>query len=1038
MSSDCLVAQTTGQSAATSPLEGRADLIGAAALSRLHDALLVGEPSGRLLQMLRRADAWLDQALADVPDARDADPELAGKALVLLRAAALRTMGLAPGPDWPQRAASFDARVHTPDEAVALARYQHASAITAALGPAAAGPPNPEPDETELRAAMDRLYVRQVELQRHTMPGDLKADALDRLDELMAEYRAWRSGARPDNPALVYLCFFAASAAFALGRGRALSGELRRASTSYAESAVLYAEGEEPDQSEAAQEEAERTRFAADADVDGASMADLRRVADGVADPVERARTLMRLAERATEANDAFSALTHAEAALNALAEAGFATPRPGVTPAGEFATTIDGWVAQACARASGAGIIRLLSWVGTTVLRAAEFRARVHPDALGAEGQAAFDQLADLLRLVVKEPLSIRSRLRTSLAAYGIDTAPEQPSDAGPTPTERATALLRRIGELTDAITSDTSSARSMEADALVAEAAGLGMPALVAQAYTAQAMLRLNQGDGLGCAAAAQDGEAALLPGGAQPASLIGQREFDLWIELRRWRLDALSAVGDHAAVFECAWSTVQAIEAARYRVSDPFQQASFLAQRTEFYVLASLSALKLERWDDLLTAMDLFKARSALRNRLATAPDADADSLALELAGATQALAAAPAEKRPALVTHRRALWDLLTVTRLRHAKAEDLPVLSVAAVQAALTGDEAAVSWVFLAPGVLIVLAIDRWRLHAERILMTDDQQALLAEYISAVRAGQVNNRAFGPTVATLSAVLLPEAIRAFVAAAKRLILSPHRELNLLPFHAARVDDGYLIERASVRYAPNLGSLLLPWQGRGSGVAAIGLDRTDLPGWEPLHAAEAEARDVADIWAGLGQSVDCLAGADATGAGVSALDLAARRCIHIATHGSSVFAGDARDDPFESYLVLRDGKLDALSLSQMRLQAEIVVMSACNSGQRALSVRGLGELPGDDLFGLQAALFQAGAQSVIGALWQLPDESARRMVPQLHKGLATGLAPDLALQAALVGELAKSGPGKIYQWAPLFLSSMGREAATGVTP
>ena len=74
---------------------------------------------------------------------------------------------------------------------------------------------------------------------------------------------------------------------------------------------------------------------------------------------------------------------------------------------------------------------------------------------------------------------------------------------------------------------------------------------------------------------------------------------------------------------------------------------------------------------------------------------------------------------------------------------------------------------------------------------------------------------MNNRALGRTVSQLTAMLLPADTLAFIAAAKRLILSPHRQLNLVPLHAGRIGDLYLIERASVRYVPNLASLLIPW-------------------------------------------------------------------------------------------------------------------------------------------------------------------------------------------------------------------------------
>ncbi len=335
-----------------------------------------------------------------------------------------------------------------------------------------------------------------------------------------------------------------------------------------------------------------------------------------------------------------------------------------------------------------------------------------------------------------------------------------------------------------------------------------------------------------------------------------------------------------------------------------------------------------------------------------------------------------------------------------------------------------------SWSFIAPGVLLVLALTAKNLHSERIILDDDQQALLAQYIAAIEASHVNNRALGRTVSQLTAMVLPADTLAFIGAATRLILSPHRQLNLVPLHAGRIGDVYLIEHASVRYVPNLSSLLVPWSGGGRGVAAVGLDQSDMADCPRLLNAESEAQAAAAAWAAQGAPARSLLGDQVTMAGVATFDWGSARCIHIATHGSTVFLGDARANPFLSHLVLKDGFLDALSISELTLKAEVVVTGACFSGQRALSVEGLAELPGDDMFGLQSAFFQAGARSVVGALWPLNDEGASRMLPALHAGLAGGSPADLALQAALKAELGRYVAGDIYGWAALFLSSMGR--------
>ncbi len=86
--------------------------------------------------------------------------------------------------------------------------------------------------------------------------------------------------------------------------------------------------------------------------------------------------------------------------------------------------------------------------------------------------------------------------------------------------------------------------------------------------------------------------------------------------------------------------------------------------------------------------------------------------------------------------------------------------------------------------------------------------------------------------------------------------------------------------------------------------------------------------------------------------------------------LATHGTNV-----ADRPLESFLVLQpqegsDGRLTAAELFETRVAADLVVMNACYSGLADAS-----PLPGDDLFGLQRALLQAGADRGGRALGRL---------------------------------------------------------------
>ena len=90
-------------------------------------------------------------------------------------------------------------------------------------------------------------------------------------------------------------------------------------------------------------------------------------------------------------------------------------------------------------------------------------------------------------------------------------------------------------------------------------------------------------------------------------------------------------------------------------------------------------------------------------------------------------------------------------------------------------------------------------------------------------------------------------------------------------------------------------------------------------------------------------------------------------------------------------------------------------------------------GLDKLPGDDIFGLQAVLFEAGAGTVLAALWPVYDDVALEILTDFHRAYAGGAAPDAALQSAVRAQTAKARP--VYDWAPFFVSALGTANATG---
>ncbi|MEZ4322881.1 MAG: CHAT domain-containing protein [Myxococcota bacterium] len=109
---------------------------------------------------------------------------------------------------------------------------------------------------------------------------------------------------------------------------------------------------------------------------------------------------------------------------------------------------------------------------------------------------------------------------------------------------------------------------------------------------------------------------------------------------------------------------------------------------------------------------------------------------------------------------------------------------------------------------------------------------------------------------------------------------------------------------------------------------------------------------------------------------------------------------------------------DGVLTAEEVAGMGLKADLVVLSACESG--------LGDVaPGEGVLGLQRGFRQAGAKRIVYSLWQVPDEATRTLMVAFYRELAAGRTPAESLRAAQLEVLAANrkafGAGHPTDWA-----------------
>lgn len=267
--------------------------------------------------------------------------------------------------------------------------------------------------------------------------------------------------------------------------------------------------------------------------------------------------------------------------------------------------------------------------------------------------------------------------------------------------------------------------------------------------------------------------------------------------------------------------------------------------------------------------------------------------------------------------------------------------------------------------------------------------------------------------------------------------EKVMVVPHRELFLVPFPALQSADGqYLIENHTLVTAPSMQTLNVLQQrsqNRSGQSLVVGIDRNQAavivgnphmpsvpfrPGGPPmpltpLPGAEAEAVAIAPLL-----NANPLLGAAATESTVRDR-LADADIIHLATHGllderqglSSAIALT----PVSAQNSLDDGLLTAQEVMQLNLKADLVVLSACNTGR--------GRITGDGVVGLSRSFLAAGANNLVASLWAVPDEATALLMTEFYQQLQT--EPDKAValrQAMLTTRAAHPEP---RDWAAFFL-------------
>ncbi|HEX8738185.1 MAG TPA: CHAT domain-containing tetratricopeptide repeat protein [Pyrinomonadaceae bacterium] len=233
--------------------------------------------------------------------------------------------------------------------------------------------------------------------------------------------------------------------------------------------------------------------------------------------------------------------------------------------------------------------------------------------------------------------------------------------------------------------------------------------------------------------------------------------------------------------------------------------------------------------------------------------------------------------------------------------------------------------------------------------------------------------------------------------------RRLAIVPHRALHYVPFHALYDGLSYVIEDRETIYAPSASilqnCLQKPTYGR-ENFLLVGFADEQIP------LVNEEIETIAALFTNSTILLDERAKSSEIKKIASAADV-----LHLACHGKF-----RAQNPLFSSLKLADGWLTVREIEHLELNADLVVLSACDTGVNHVA-------PGDELLGLARGFFSAGASSLVLSLWNVHDATTVQLMRHFYEAISRGKSPAAALHKAQC-EILKKHPHPFF-WSPFFL-------------
>ncbi|MBL7127786.1 MAG: CHAT domain-containing protein [Ignavibacteria bacterium] len=146
-----------------------------------------------------------------------------------------------------------------------------------------------------------------------------------------------------------------------------------------------------------------------------------------------------------------------------------------------------------------------------------------------------------------------------------------------------------------------------------------------------------------------------------------------------------------------------------------------------------------------------------------------------------------------------------------------------------------------------------------------------------------------------------------------------------------------------------------------------------------------------------------------------------DLSQYKYIHFATHGLVNNDKPQFSSLALSYDITGNNELQVREIFELKLNADMVVLSACNTA--------LGkEMKGEGIIGLTRAFLVAGSKRAVVSLWSVADKSTSEFMIDFYRHIKEGKTITQSLREAKLNMINSKEYKHPYYWAPFVLFGM----------